>query len=169
MYTEVGDGGFGPGTGLLPLRRVVRHALELRSGEMLPRNRSWPATLIPVVPMDPGWTCIDVASGAVIDWDPEDLEEHSGEARFKRSFEKRSPSIEAWLERWVRSKTAADRNKPSREERWARMQARAQTPEAQARQARRTREAILQLPREERAKWGLDELLDDDPDVRDAS
>lgn len=160
-YTEVGDGGFGPGTGLLPLARVVRETQALRSGEPLPRNRTWPPTLLTFVPMDPGWTCVDAASGAIVDWDPEDLDERTSQARFLRSFTERSPSVEAWLERWVRSKTAADRRKPSQKERWERMKARAQTPEAQARQAARTRAALEQLSPEERAKWGLDELMEE--------
>ena len=163
VYTEVGNGGFGPGRGLVPLERLVRETRRLRSGALLPRNRAWPATLIAVVEMDPGWTCVDVATGAVIDWDPEELEERSSEARFRASFQERSPSIEAWLGRWVRSKVAADRNKPSRKERWERMRARAQTPEGQARQARRTRAALEQISPEDRARWGLDAFLEEDP------
>lgn len=162
VYTEVGDGGFGPGEGLVPLARLVREALALRTGEPLPRGRTWPRNLITVVERDPGWTCVDVETGAVIDWDPEDLEEHSSEARFQRSFETRSPSVEVWLAKWVGSKTAADRNKPSQHERWARMQARAQSPKGQAWQARKTRAAIEQLSPEERERWGLDAFLVDD-------
>jgi hypothetical protein len=161
-YTEVGDGGYGPGTGLLPLEKVVRETRELRSGDALPHGRTWPPTLLPVVPMDPGWTCVDAATGAVVDWDPEELQERSSERRFRASFSERSSSVDAWLDRWVRSKTAADRSKPSQAERRERMRARAMSPEGQARQAARTRAALARLTPEERARWGLDDLLAED-------
>ena len=162
VYTEVGNGGFGPGAGLLSLERLVRETRELRSGAPLPRNRAWPADLVTVVERSPGWTCVDTRRDDIVEWDPEDLEEFSSEARFRKSFAVVAPSVEAWLERWVRSKVAADRNKPSRREREARLQARAQSPEAQARQARKARAAIEQLSPEDRARWGLDDLFRED-------
>ena len=161
LYTEVADGGFGPGAGLVDLGRLVRETRTLRSGELLPRNRAWPPALLPLVRLDPGWTCIDAATSRIVDWDPEDLEERTSQARFDRSFEERSPSLQAWLSKWVVSKTAADRNKPSEKERWARMAARAQTPEGQARQHRKTQAFIATLTPEERERYGL--RLDDEP------
>ena len=160
LYGEVADGGFGPGSGLLSLRQLVRETVELRRGDVLPRNRTWPASLVPIVDRDPGWFCADVETGAVIEWDPEDLEERSGEARFKRSFTEIAPSLEAWLAKWLRKMDAADR-KPSAEERWARMAARAQTPEGQARQEAKTRRYLAQMSPEDRTKWGFDELYPD--------
>jgi hypothetical protein len=161
VYVEVADGGFGPGVGLLPLEGVVRAARELRSGDLMPRNRSWPATYLPLVHLDPGWTCVDVETGAIVDWDPEEMTERMSEERFRETFSQRSPSVEAWLTKWVNSKTAADRNKPSAEQRWARMAARAQSPEGVARQERKTRAYLEQMSPEDRAKWGLDELFAD--------
>jgi hypothetical protein len=160
LYLEVADGGFGPGRGLLSLERLVREARELRKGDVLPRGRTWPAALLPLVDRDPGWYCIDIATGAIVEWDPEDLAERSSEERFRRSFTDVSPSIETWLAKWLRKMAAADR-KPSEEERWARMAARAQTPEGMARQEARTRRYLAQMSPEDRRKFGFDELYPD--------
>ena len=155
VYTEVADGGFGPGRGLLEPGQVVRRTRELRSGAPLPRGRTWPAALLPILEADQAWVCVDVATSAVVEWDQDDLSEHAGERRFKAPFTELSPSLEAWLGRWVRSKTAADRNKPSERERWARMRARAQSPEGMARQHRKAQAAIAAMTPEDRARWGL--------------
>ena len=171
LYVEVADGGFGPGRGLVSLERLVRKARELRSGDELPRGRSWPAALLPLVERDPGWFCLDAGTGAIVEWDPEDLAERSSEERFRRSFTEASPSIEAWLAKWLRRMAAADR-KPSEEERWARMAARAQTPEGMARQEAKTRRYLAQMSPEDRKKWGFDELYPDlvvDDETKDAS
>jgi hypothetical protein len=161
LYTEVADGGFGPGDGLLDLGRLVRETRTLRSGDVLPRNREWPPGRLPLVRLDPGWTCVDASTSRIVDWDPEDLEERTGKARFDASFSERSPSLEAWMSKWVASKTAADRDKPSQKERWARMAARAQTPEGQARQHRKAQALIASLTPEEREQYGL--KLDEEP------
>src|SRR2546423_8609791 len=42
VYTEVADGGFGPGEGLLSLSQVVDAYRELQSEGQMPRGRSWP-------------------------------------------------------------------------------------------------------------------------------
>ena len=160
LYVEVADGGFGPGRGLLSLERLVRETRELRKGDVLPRGRSWPATLVPLVDRDPGWFCIDVEAGSIVEWDPEDLEERSSEQRFRRSFADAAPSLEAWLAKWLKRMDAAER-KPSEEERWARMAERAQSPEGQARQEARTRRYVEQMSPEDRKKWGFDELYPD--------
>jgi hypothetical protein len=160
LYVEVADGGFGPGRGLVSVERLVKETRELRSGEPLPRGRTWPASLLALVERDPGWTCVDAGTGAIVEWDPEDLEERSSEARFRRSFTEASPSIEAWLAKWLRKLAAADR-KPSADERWARMAARAQSPEGQARQEAKTRAYLAQMSPEDRKKWGFDELYPD--------
>ncbi len=157
LYTEVADGGFGPGSGLLPLAGLLKRTRILRIGEELPRRRRWPKPLVPLVQLDPGWTCVDLATGAVIDWDPLDLTEWASAERFRESFSERSPSLEAWLSRWVTRKTAADRNKPSAKERWKRIEARGRTPAARASQARKSMTAIAQMSAAERSEMGLPE------------
>jgi hypothetical protein len=156
IYTEVADGGFGPGEGLLSLAGIVAETRRLRSGDILPRKRSWPAPLLPVVRLEQGWTCVDTATGSVVDWDPEDLSEWASAARFRESFTERSPSVEAWLGRWVTKKIAADRNKPSARERKARMLAHAGSPAQRAIQGRKAVAMLADAP-VQRAELGLPE------------
>lgn len=155
VYTEVADGGFGPEEGLLPLARVVAETRRLRAGDELPRRRTWPKTVLPLVKFAQGWTCLDAATGTVVDWDPEDLTEWASAARFRESFSERSPSLEAWLGRWVTRKTAADRNKPSAAERKKRWLARAGSPANRAIQARKSVAMIAKLSPADRAEMGL--------------
>jgi hypothetical protein len=147
VWTEVADGGFGPGFGLLPLARVVKEYGTLRSSGMMPRGRAWPDGLLPVVSQDPGWDCIEASTGRVVGWDPEDLSERSSEARFQASFSEVAPSVEAWLDEWLRSRTQA-------EEREA-MMAEFTSPDYQVQQAREARAAIRAMSLEERREMGL--------------
>src|SRR5919198_4102425 len=158
-YAEVADGGFGPGFGLLSLEEAVARYHELRTGELLPRGRSWPEGLLPLVHHDPAWECVEASTGRVIDWDPEELEERSDEEQFSRSFSEVAPSVESWLREWVESRTPAERLAEQtaglhvRAARDALEQVAAMTPEERAR---------LNLPDEgwERvflARFGLDE------------
>lgn len=160
-YSEVADGGFGPGGGLLPLERLVRETNELRTGDLVPRNRQWPSSYVPLVDLDPGWTCVDVQTGAIVDWDPEEMTERMSEQRFLATFSEVAPSVEAWLTKWVSSKTGADRDKPSAEDRWTRMVAHAQSPEGMAEQQRKTYGYLAQMSPEDRRKYGFDKLYPD--------
>jgi len=150
IYREVADGGFGPGEGLLPLTDVAAQYAELRSTGMMPRGRSWPDGLLPLVSMDPGWDCVDTASGRVIAWDPEDLSERSSETVFARSFREIFPSVEAWLTDWVTSRTQAEAQ--------AEMMAHFMSPEYQAKQAREARETLGRMSVEERRAMGLPDV-----------
>jgi hypothetical protein len=150
VYAEVADGGFGPGEGVLPLSAVVAQYEELRSPGMMPDGRTWPVGLLPLVSMDPGWDCVDAASGAVIAWDPEDLAERSSQAVFARSFREIFPSVEAWLTDWVTSKTQAEAQ--------AEMMAHVMSSEYQVNQAREARAAIGRMSPEERRKMGLPDV-----------
>jgi hypothetical protein len=157
IYTEVADGGFGPEDGLLSLQAIVRETRRLRAGDELPRHRTWPTTLIPLVRLDMGWTCVDTASGAVVDWDFEDMTEHMSEARFSATFSERSPTILAWLGRWVTRKSAADRNKPSAAERETRLAAHWARPERRAIERRKAIRMVSAMSSAERAGMGLPE------------
>lgn len=156
LYTEVADGGFGPGDGLLSVAGIVAETLRLRAGDLLPRKRTWPPTIVPLARLEQGWTCVDTATGSVVDWDPEDLTEWASAARFRESFGERSPSIEAWLGQWVTRKIAADRNKPSARERKKRMFAHAGSPAQRAIQARKAVGMLSAAPAQ-RAELGLPE------------
>jgi hypothetical protein len=161
VYAEVADGGVGPGEGLLPLATVVRRHAELRTGAELPRNRTWPETLLPVVDRDPGFDCVDASSGGVVAWDPEGLSERSGEAVFADSFREIAPTVESWLLAWL--------DEPSPEERLA-----DQLAAANIKAAREARASIAAMTPEERRKMGLPDVgwervvwgglgLEDDP------
>jgi SMI1 / KNR4 family (SUKH-1) len=112
VYLEVADGGFGPGGGLLGLSAAMTALEQMRTGDELPRGRSWPDTLLPVVERDPGLYGVDCSTpeGRVVDWDPEELTEFAGEAAFAASFADEAPSVEAWLETWVGGKTQAEQH-----------------------------------------------------------
>jgi hypothetical protein len=110
VYADVADGGFGPGGGLLSVAAAVAASERMRSGDELPRGRAWPVGLLPVVERDPGFYCVDCSTqaGRVVDWDPEDLAEFSGEKAFAASFGEEAPSVEEWLGTWVGGKTQAE-------------------------------------------------------------
>lgn len=145
VYTELADGGFGPGEGLLSLRAAVAALASLRTGGELPRGRTWPDGLLPLVDMQPGFTCVEAATGRVLDWDPESLSERSTQARFEKSFTEAASSVEAWLDTWVGSRTA--------EERMA-----AVMRQSQIDGARRSRAELAKKTPEERAALGLPEV-----------
>jgi hypothetical protein len=147
VYAEVGDGGFGPGDGILPLHGVVAAYAELHSPGMLPVGRAWPEGLLPLVDMDPGYDCVDTATGRVVAWDPEELSERSSEDRFRRSFSEAFPSVEAWLGDWLGSKTVAEQHQE--------VMARAMSSDVQVRQARAARDRIRAMSPEERRAMGL--------------
>ena len=150
VYLEVADGGFGPAGGIEPLDGVLSAYRGLLAGGELPRDRSWPAGLLPVVARDPGWDCVEASTGRVIAWDPEDLTERASEERFRRSFGEAFLSVEAWLADWLGGETM--------EERHARMMAELMSPESQARQANEARAAIGRMSLEERRAMGLPDV-----------
>ena len=110
VYLEVADGGFGPAGGLLGAAAAGAAFARMRVGDELPRGRAWPEGLLPVVERDPGFYCVDCTSdvGVVVEWDPEELGEFSSEKAFATSFTEEAPSVEAWLDRWVGSRTQAE-------------------------------------------------------------
>jgi hypothetical protein len=144
VYVEVADGGFGPGTGLLGVQAAVAAHARLRSGDELPRGRAWPERLLPVAERDPGNYCVDASSdaGRVVDWDPEELGEFSGEKAFAKSFTEIAPSVEAWLAEWVGGKTQAEQQ--------AEMMQR-----AMADAARQSRAYFAGMTPEQKAAYGL--------------
>jgi hypothetical protein len=145
LYTEVADGGFGPGGGLLRLAMAVEEYRSLRADPPGPRGQTWPEGLLPVVVYDPGYDGVDTATGAVISWDPEELTERSGDEAWRRTFEEVAPSVEAWMEAWVESKTLEERTNE-------------QVGSSMVEQARASRAMIAAMTPEERAAMGLPEV-----------
>ena len=104
LYSEVADGGFGPGGGLLSIDRVVARYGELRADPPGPRGQRWPDGLLPIQEVEPGYACLEIATGRVVDWDPEELAERSGDRAWRRSFREAAPSLRVWLDGWVVSR-----------------------------------------------------------------
>jgi hypothetical protein len=145
VYTEVADGGFGPAGGLVPLASLVATYRDLRSWSPGPEGQVWPEGLLPIVDYDPGHLCVEAMSGRVIDWDPEELTEHSGERGWKRSFSEHAPSVEEWLGSWVEARHPDEVLAEQMEE-------------STIRQARESRAMIARMTPEERAAMGLPEV-----------
>lgn len=148
-YLEVADGGFGPGAGLLPLAAAMAVYLSYVADSPGPRRSTWPRGVLPVTEREPGHYCVEVRTGRVLDWDPEDLRERSNDAAWQRTFSEVAPSVEAWLTTWVCSRTQAEETA----ERMAEIMARSQVEEA-----RKARAHIAAMTPEARAAMGLPEV-----------
>jgi len=145
LYTEVGDGGFGPGGGLLPIEEAVRAYAELTREPFLPNGPEWPAGLLPIVDQEPGYDCVDAGSGHVIAWDPEGLSERSGEKAWRRTFSEVAPSLEAWLSEWLDQRPAHEL-----------LQERIQ--QSMVEEARKARARIAAMTPDERRAMGLPDV-----------
>jgi len=115
IYAEVANGDFGPGGGLFPLARIIDEYEEMTSEPAGPQNQLWPVNLLPLVDAEPGYDCIDLDSGEMVAWDPEEIEGYSN-AAWQRSFKPLAPSLAEWLEEWLGRPTAGERMKQQREE-----------------------------------------------------
>ncbi|MCX5195048.1 SMI1/KNR4 family protein [Streptomyces sp. NBC_00249] len=92
LYTRVGDGGFGPERGLLPLRRAVE-AYEAQRAS----GWRWPEGVLPVADFGCAlYACVDCRSDTaqVLLFDP-----NSGEPELAWSID--TPSLEGWLRGWL--------------------------------------------------------------------
>ena len=115
LYGSIADGGFGPGGGLFPLDRMIAEYEEMTGEPAGPQNQPWPANLLPLIDAEPGYDCLDLDSGEVIAWDPEEIEGYSN-AAWLRSFKPAAPSLAAWLEDWLERPTVAERMQEQREQ-----------------------------------------------------
>jgi hypothetical protein len=145
IYVEVADGGFGPGEGLFGTARVAATYESVQAHPVMPAGARWPEGLLPIVDRNPGYDCIDARTGRVITWDPERLTERSSDRTWQRTFSEIAPSLEAWLDEWVGSKTL--------EEQMAERIALGQVEEA-----RKARAQIRAMTPQERAAMGLPEV-----------
>lgn len=108
LYREIADGGFGPGGGLFPLARAIDEYREMTSEPAGPQNQPWPTNLLPLIDAEPGYDCIDLDTGAVVAWDPEEIDSASN-AAWQRSFKPVAAGIAEWLEEWLSQPTAGER------------------------------------------------------------
>lgn len=142
IYTEVADGGFGPGTGLLSLEAIATTYVDLVANPPAPRGLDWPSAMVPLVEADPGYYCLELPSGRIIDWDPQETSEWQSAAGWASSFREVAPDLEAWLCVWVGSRTPSE----ERQE---------QMDQLRRDELRRTRERIAAMTSVEREAIGL--------------
>jgi hypothetical protein len=121
LYTEVGNGGFGPGFGLLPLPALEELPLveepEESGDDPEPPEGAWPSGIIPILDrgcgMEAGIDCLSDAGTVLLD-DPNVDPGERGEGCW---FVEAS-SLEEWLEDWLQGRERAVL------ERWAEARAR---------------------------------------------
>src|SRR6185295_9456697 len=101
LYSQVGNGGFGPVAGIMPLKQLVDTYLDLKKNPPGQRGQTWPPHLLPITGTEPGHDCIDVNSGAMIFWDEEELADGPSDKVWKRSFKPDAADLGAWFEKWL--------------------------------------------------------------------
>jgi hypothetical protein len=101
LYGEIGDGGFGPGAGLLPLNQVTETYLALTATPPGRRGQRWPATLLPFTWSNPGYDCIDIETNKIVFWDEEELADGASDKVWNRSFKAEAPDLATWFDRWL--------------------------------------------------------------------
>ena len=124
----IADGGFGPGGGLLPLDELVGRYGDLTREPYGPAGQDWPKNLLPLFDEDPVLSCIDLDSGEMVAWDPEEIEDEDSEADWQRSFKPDHPSLAVMLEQWLGEPTVEERVQQEMQEVAARQAARGVSP-----------------------------------------
>ncbi|WP_309661919.1 SMI1/KNR4 family protein [Sphingomonas sp.] len=108
LYLEIGNGGFGPGDGLYSLDELAGQYKDMTDEPFGPQGQAWPANLLAICHDDPGEICVDRDSGAVIFWDPEEIEGAS-DKYWQRSFKQDAAGIGELFEKWLGAPTAMER------------------------------------------------------------
>lgn len=144
VYLEVGDGGFGPGGGILSAHAAASAWRSLTDEPAGPAEQPWPRYLLPFSDRNPGYDCIDIRNGRIVVWDPEEIEDDSDRS-WRRSFRDDTDSLAAYFEGWLSSRNPYEA---------AQEQAMAGVVE----QARAARAHIASLSQEERMAMGLPEV-----------
>ena len=104
----IGDGGFGPGEGLMPLAELVQRYHELTREPYGPLGQDWPKQLLPLFDENPVLSCIDMDSGEVVAWDPEEIEDEDSDEDWQRSFKPEHPTLAALMEQWLGEETVEE-------------------------------------------------------------
>lgn len=103
LYLEIGDGNFGPFFGIRRLSNWAKDYLKLRSDLLAERGHPWPEALLPLVYLNGKRVCLDRESGAVVLWARPP--KRCSAKKWQASFVAQSPSLAAWLARWVDTPT----------------------------------------------------------------
>jgi len=97
----IGDGGFGPGEGLLPIDQLVSRYRELTDEPYGPAGQDWPKNLLPLFDENPVLSCLDMDSGQMVAWDPEEIEDEDSDEDWRRSFKVEHPSLAVLMAEWI--------------------------------------------------------------------
>ena len=97
----IGDGGFGPGEGLFPLAELIDRYRALTSEPYGPKGQDWPKNLLPLFSEDPVLLCLDMDSGGMVAWDPEEIEDEDSEADWQRAFKPEQASLGDLMAEWL--------------------------------------------------------------------
>jgi hypothetical protein len=97
----IGDGGFGPGEGLMPVAQMVARYRELTDEPYGPAGQDWPKSLVPLFDENPVLVCLDFGSGEIVAWDPEEIEDEDSDEDWQRSFKPEHPSLAALMADWL--------------------------------------------------------------------
>ena len=97
----IGDGGFGPGEGLMPIAQLVDRYRDMTATPFGPLGQLWPENLLPLFDENPALSCIDMDSGQIVAWDPEEIENEDSDEDWQRSFNVEHPSLAALMAEWL--------------------------------------------------------------------
>lgn len=104
----IADGGFGPGGGLMPLADLIARYHELTAEPYGPLGQDWPRNLLPLFDEDPVLGCIDLDSGEMVAWDPEEIEDEDSDEDWQRSFKVEHPNLAARMQEWLGEETVEE-------------------------------------------------------------
>lgn len=107
----ISDGGFGPGEGLMSLDEVVDRYREMTREPYGPLGQDWPKNLLPLFDENPVLSCIDMDSGQVVAWDPEEIEDEDSDEDWQRSFKVEHPSLAVLMAEWLGRPTFDEEHK----------------------------------------------------------
>ena len=95
----------GRARGCFPLADLVSRYRDLTDEPYGPKGQDWPKNLLPLFEEDPVLVCIDLDNGAMVAWDPEEIEDEDSEEDWARSFKRESPSLIALMSDWLQKPT----------------------------------------------------------------
>jgi len=124
----IGDGGFGPGEGLMPLAELVDRYRELTRAPYGPLGQDWPNNLLPLFDEDPVLGCIDLDSGEMVAWDPEEIEDEESDEDWQRSFKVEHPSLAMRMSEWLGERTVEEQMRDGMRDAAAQVAARGPSP-----------------------------------------
>lgn len=104
----IGDGGFGPGEGLFPLAELVERYRDLTDEPYGPLGQDWPKNLLPLFDENPALSCIDLDSGEIVAWDPEEIEDEDSDEDWQRSFKPEHSNLAALMQQWLGEETVEE-------------------------------------------------------------